>query len=151
MIIDFLTLSWVWKVLSGSGNGTNYGVGFPKFNISWQEFGHRMWDVLFLMHLRNLRIIMTQKNVFKSTRKVLTGVYFPGPSFAPCFREFLRDWYKYFDLVLEGVSFMLAMLKLGDVYKHHLLGRVYTDYQAWTLQNNTPVLLLYQVIMTIII
>ena len=46
---------------------------------------------------------------------------------------------------------MLAMLKLRDVFKHHLLGRVCTDYQACTLQNNTPVLLLYQVIMTIII
>ena len=45
---------------------------------------------------------------------------------------------------------MLAMLKLRHVFKHRLLGRVCTDYEACTLQSNTPVLLLYQVIVTII-
>ena len=60
-------------------------------------------------------IIMIQKNVFKTTRKVLSGVYFPGPFFPPCFGEFQRDWHKHFDLVLKGVSPMPAMLKLRDV------------------------------------
>ena len=58
---------------------------------------------------------MIQKNVFKSTRKVLSGVFFTGPFFPPCFREFQRDLYKHFDLVLEGVSSMPAMLKLRGV------------------------------------
>ena len=88
------------------------------------------------------------KNVFKSTRKVLSGVYFPGPFFPSCFREFQRDWYKHFDLVLDGVSSMPAMLKLRDV-EIVICWEVYTDYQGCTFQNNTPVLLLYQV--TIII
>ena len=43
---------------------------------------------------------------------------------------------------------MPAMLKLRDVYIV-ICWEVYTDYQGCTLQNNTPVLLLYQV--TIII
>ena len=74
-----------------------------------------MWDVLFLMHLRNLGIHHDPKNVFKSTRKVLSGIYFTEPFFPPCFREFQRDRYIYFGLILESVSSMLAMLKLRDV------------------------------------
>ena len=33
-IIDFVTLSWVCKVLSGYGIQPNYGAGFPEFKIS---------------------------------------------------------------------------------------------------------------------
>ena len=79
---------------------------------------------------------MIQKIVFKSTRKVLSGVYFPGPFFPPCFREFQRDWYKYFDLVLEGVSSTPAMLKLRAV-EIVICWEVYSDYQGCTLQINT--------------
>ena len=43
VIIDFVTLSWVWKVLSGSGSWRNYGAGFPRFNISWQDLTSKIW------------------------------------------------------------------------------------------------------------
>ena len=63
---------------------------------------------------------MAQINVFwgqsKSNQEVLNGVFCPGPFFPLCFRKILqRESYKHFDLVLEGVSSMLTMLKLRDV------------------------------------
>ena len=53
---------------------------------------------------------MTQANhgQSKSTWEVLSGVFFPGPFSSLCFREFQKERYKHFDLVVEGVSSVLA-------------------------------------------
>ena len=50
-----------------------------------------------------------------------------------------RQWNKHFDLVLaiiEGMSSMLAMLKLGDAYSH-LMGSLYCNILEATKVNNS--------------
>ena len=63
------------------------GMEFPKlkrhiltgFDFKKLGIGSRMF--LFLMHLKKLGIHHDPENVFKSTRKVLSGVYFLNISF----------------------------------------------------------------------